>query len=176
MTARPSIARRVVISPTAVVVLLIGLWAILGTWQDEAEARAVPRPVAPRGPLRPSEQATIDLVEKTRVSVVNITTQTNVVDRWTRNVVNIARGTGSEFTWNDRGHLVTNYDVVRVRLGRASAVERRTRCAVLAGRRQDIGRFVRLTVLRDGRNTDLSVTLQAGQQEVRLGASHSKSA
>jgi hypothetical protein len=27
---------------------------------------------------------------------------------------------------------------------------------------------VRLTVLRDGRNTDLSVTLQAGQQEVRL--------
>jgi S1-C subfamily serine protease len=92
--------------------LLIGLWAILGTWQDEAAARAVPRPVAPRGPLRPSEQATIDLVEKTRVSVVNITTQANVVDRWTRNVVNIARGTGSEFTWNDRGHLVTNYDVV----------------------------------------------------------------
>ena len=112
MTARPSIARRVVISPAAVVVLLIGLWAILGTWQDEAAARAVPRPVAPRGPLRPSEQATIDLVEKTRVSVVNITTQANVVDRWTRNVVNIARGTGSEFTWNDRGHLVTNYDVV----------------------------------------------------------------
>jgi hypothetical protein len=35
---------------------------------------------------------------------------------------------------------------------------------------------VRLTVLRDGRNTDLSVTLQAGQQEVRLGASYSKSA
>ena len=65
-----------------------------------------------RGPLRPSEQATIDLVEKTRVSVVNITTQANVVDRWTRNVVNIARGTGSEFTWNDRGHLVTNYHVV----------------------------------------------------------------
>ena len=65
MTARPSIARRVVISPAAVVVLLIGLWAILGTWQDEAAARAVPRPVAPRGPLRPSEQATIDLVEKT---------------------------------------------------------------------------------------------------------------
>lgn len=65
MTARPSIARRVVISPAAVVVLLIGLWAILGTWQDEAAARAVPRPVAPRGPLLPSEQATIDLVEKT---------------------------------------------------------------------------------------------------------------
>jgi len=95
MTARPSIARRVVISPAAVVVLLIGLWAILGTWQDEAAARAVPRPVAPRGPLRPSEQATIDLVEKMRVSVVNI-----------------ARGTGVEFTWNNGGHLVTNYDVV----------------------------------------------------------------
>ena len=46
------------------------------------------------------------------MSAVNITTQAKVVDRWTRNVVNIARGTGSEFTWNDRGHLVTNYDVV----------------------------------------------------------------
>jgi len=31
-------------------------------------------------------------------------------------------------------------------------------------------------VLRDGRNTDLSVTLQAGQQEVSLGASYPKSA
>jgi hypothetical protein len=61
------------------------------------------RPKRRREPLRPSEQATIDLVEKTRVSVVNITTQAKVVDRWTRSVVNIARGTGSEFTWNDRG-------------------------------------------------------------------------
>lgn len=149
MTARPSIARLVVISPAAVVVLLIGLWAILGTWQDEAAARAAA-----------SERTSHDRSGREDA----------------RNVVSIARGTGSEFTWNDRGHLVTNYDVVRVRLGRASAVERRTRCAVLAGRLQHIGRFVRLTVLRDGRNTDLSVTLQAGQQEVRLGASYSKSA
>ena len=85
MTARPSIVRLVVISPTAVVVLLIGLWAILGTWQDEAAARAAA-----------SERTSHDRSGREDA----------------RNVVSIARGTGSEFTWNDRGHLVTNYDVV----------------------------------------------------------------
>jgi S1-C subfamily serine protease len=174
VTARPSVARLVVISRAAVVVLLIGLWAMLWTWQDEAAARAVPRPVAPCGPLLPSEQATIDLFEKTRVSVVYITTQAEVVGRWTRNVVNIPRGTGSEFTWNNRGHIVTNYHVVadgsgaQVRLSdehdgspRWSASAHWQICAA------------------DGApgwsHTDLSVTLQAGQQEVRLGASYSKS-
>jgi len=106
---------------------LIGPWAILGTWQDEAA----------RGPLLPSEPATIDLFEKTRVPAVDITTQAKVVHRWTRSVVNIP---------------------------------------VLAGRRQHIGRFVRLTVLRAGRSADLSVRLPAARQEVRLGASLSKSA
>ena len=111
MTACPSLARLVVIGAAAVLVLLIGLWAIQGTWQDEAAAQAVPRPVAPRGPLLPSEQATIDLFEKARVSVVYITTQAQVVDRWTRNVFNIPLGTGSGFAWDDRGHIVTNYHV-----------------------------------------------------------------
>ena len=34
------------------------------------------------------------------------------MDVWTRNVFNIPRGAGSGFSWDDRGHLVTNYHVV----------------------------------------------------------------
>jgi S1-C subfamily serine protease len=69
--------------------------------------------VASRGALFPAEQATIDLFEKTRGSVVFITTQARVVDVWTRNMFDIPRGSGSGFVWDDRGHVVTNNHVVQ---------------------------------------------------------------
>jgi S1-C subfamily serine protease len=73
---------------------------------------ATPREVSPRGALRADEQSTIDLFERTRGSVVFITTQARVIDVWTRNVFNIPRGSGSGIVWDDRGHLVTNNHVV----------------------------------------------------------------
>jgi len=133
MTARPSIARRVVISPAAVVVLLIGLWAILGTWKDAAAARAAA-----------SERTSHDRSgrEDARVSGQHH-------DSGER-----GRQMDSQCGQHRAGHRIRihversrppRYELRRrrVRLGRASAVERRTRCAVLAGRRQHIGRFVR---------------------------------
>ncbi|MGE0459893.1 MAG: S1C family serine protease [Vicinamibacterales bacterium] len=83
-----------------------------GPWTGEVAAQAVPREVSPRGPLPPGEQATIDLFEAARRSVVYITTQSRVVDLWTRNTFNVPRGTGSGFLWDDRGHVVTNHHVV----------------------------------------------------------------
>jgi S1-C subfamily serine protease len=107
-------------------------WAILRVG-ERAAAQPVPRPVAPRGDLLPAEQATIALFETARVSVVHITTQSRVMDVWTRNIFNVPRGSGSGFVWDDRGHVVTNYHVLagasaaKVRLsdgrdGRASLV------------------------------------------------------
>lgn len=96
----------------AVVVVVVALWAAAGLDFGRAAAQAQPREVTPRGPLVASEQATIDLFEKARGSVVYITTQARVVDIWTRNAFNIPRGTGSGFSWDDRGHIVTNNHVI----------------------------------------------------------------
>jgi S1-C subfamily serine protease len=91
--------------------VLVALWLVPLSLRDAA-AQGTPRDVTPRGALVPSEQALIDLFEQTRVSVVYITTESRVVDLWTRNVFNIPRGTGSGFTWDERGHIVTNSHVV----------------------------------------------------------------
>jgi hypothetical protein len=61
-----------------VVALTLALWAVSGI--DQGTARATPREVTPRGALGAGEQAVIDLFERTRGSVVFITTQARVVD------------------------------------------------------------------------------------------------
>ena len=96
----------------AVVVVLAAAWAGSEILQRSVAAQPRPREVAPRGDLLPAEQTTIDLFERSRPSVVYITTQARVVDTWTRNVFSIPRGSGSGFLWDDRGHIVTNNHVV----------------------------------------------------------------
>lgn len=71
-----------------------------------------PRAVTPRGELGADEKATIDLFERTRESVVYITTSSRVRDIWTRNVYSVPRGTGSGFVWDDAGHVITNFHVI----------------------------------------------------------------
>ncbi len=73
---------------------------------------AVPRTVTPRGELGADEKATIDLFERSRESVVYITTRSQVRDIWTRNVYSVPRGTGSGFVWDDAGHVITNFHVI----------------------------------------------------------------
>jgi len=80
---------------------------------DPAARDAVPRLVTPRGDLAADEQSMIELFERTRDSVVYISTRQQVQDFWTRNIFSVPRGTGSGFIWDDRGHLVTNFHVVQ---------------------------------------------------------------
>ena len=98
-----------------VLILLVVAGAAL-TLREVAEPHLSAQPVvpdiAPRGALHPGEAATVALFEKTRVSVVFITTQERVMDVWTRNIFNIPRGSGSGFAWDGKGHLVTNNHVV----------------------------------------------------------------
>jgi S1-C subfamily serine protease len=111
MNRRSSIAPAVWVA-VAVVALGLAAWIMVAVSERNPLRAIAPREVSDRGPLPEEEQATIRLFEQSRVSVVYITTQSRVVDPWTRNVFNIPRGTGSGFVWDERGSIVTNYHVV----------------------------------------------------------------
>lgn len=74
---------------------------------------ATPRAVTPRGDLASSEQSTIAVFEAGKNSVVFISTAQRVIDPWTRNAYNIARGSGSGFVWDSLGHVITNHHVIK---------------------------------------------------------------
>lgn len=71
------------------------------------------RPVDPITVVSSAEEATIRLFERSAPSVVYITTTTQQQDYWSRNIYEIPSGSGSGFVWDDQGHIVTNYHVIR---------------------------------------------------------------
>lgn len=111
MSLRPAVRLLAWVVGIALVLTLV-VRVMPGLWPGDVAAQAVPREVSPRGPFPAAEQAVIDLFESARQSVAYITTQSRVVDFWTRNVLNVPRGTGSGFIWDDRGHVVTNNHVI----------------------------------------------------------------
>ena len=74
-------------------------------------AQAPQRPTPP-GELPPSEQATVDLFEEVRPSLVYITTLAQRRNLFTGVATEVPRGTGSGFVWDDVGHVVTNVHVL----------------------------------------------------------------
>ncbi|MCP5277369.1 MAG: trypsin-like peptidase domain-containing protein [Thiobacillus sp.] len=99
---------------TLAAALLLILWRggpDIGGWLA-SKPDATPRSVTARGDLAADEQATIQLFEQSKDSVVFITTRAEVRDFWTRNVFSVPRGTGSGFIWDDAGHVITNYHVI----------------------------------------------------------------
>jgi S1-C subfamily serine protease len=74
--------------------------------------QAEPRVVTPRGNLAEDERSTIALFEAARSSVVFISTTERVLAPWSRNALNVPRGTGSGFVWDAAGHVVTNHHVL----------------------------------------------------------------
>ncbi len=99
---------------TLAAALLLFLWRGCPDIQNwfAPKPDASPRTVAARGDLAADEKATIELFEKSRDSVVFITTKALVRDAWTRNVFTVPRGTGSGFIWDEAGHVITNFHVI----------------------------------------------------------------
>jgi S1-C subfamily serine protease len=99
--------------------ILFGLVVLLawqlGFWGRHGAANnpnAEPRTVTARGDLAADEKATIELFKNASPSVVYITTLAVARDRFTLDLREIQRGTGSGFIWDDEGHIVTNFHVI----------------------------------------------------------------
>ena len=94
--------------------LVLVVWQFL-PWleQQVVGMSAEPRAVTARGALAEDEQATIEIFERSRPSVVFITTRQRVMNVWTRNVLSVPRGNGSGLIWDNLGHVVTNNHVVK---------------------------------------------------------------
>lgn len=99
---------------TACIASLMLLWQFLPAIEAWFSPQQAPeRTVTPRGDLAADERSTIELFEKSRDSVVYISTAQLVRDVWSRNVFSVPRGTGSGFIWDDAGHVVTNFHVIQ---------------------------------------------------------------
>ncbi len=129
----PLIRRLRWIAWTAVLIMII--WQLLPSIEHYLIGlTAQPRAVMARGELAPEERTTIQIFQQASPSVVFISTRERVLDLWTRNVLSVAKGTGSGLVWDDLGDVVTNNHVIE---GASEALVRlndgRTYKAVLVG-------------------------------------------
>lgn len=104
------------LSPRVMSLCLLGLvfaqLAQLYLYRSRAVRDAIPI-VQPRGDLADDEKSTIELFSRASPMVVHITTNTLARIRFTRNLQEVPSGTGSGFVWDEQGHIVTNYHVIK---------------------------------------------------------------
>ncbi len=93
------------------VIVLATLWRIVPIL--ESRFASVPKTVVPRGELSRLERSNIEIFEKSKDSVVYISTLKQVVDIWSMTLFDVPKGTGSGFVWDSFGHIVTNYHVIQ---------------------------------------------------------------
>src|SRR5262245_38569326 len=87
-------------------------------WPWEAGPRkttgvpAEPRAVAARGTLAEDEQNNIAVFKAASPSAVHITTLEVGRSFFSLDVMQVPKGTGTGFLWDDKGHVVTNFHVI----------------------------------------------------------------
>ncbi|CAH1420665.1 unnamed protein product [Lactuca virosa] len=69
--------------------------------------------VTPSRKLQTDELATVRLFQDNTPSVVYITNLASRQDAFTLDVLEVPQGSGSGFVWDKKGHIVTNYHVIR---------------------------------------------------------------
>lgn len=89
------------------------IWRLWPAQPGQLDPDAAPRAITPRGNLADDEKAIIQLFKQTAPSVVHITNVGVARDAFSFDVMKIPRGTGSGIVWDEQGHIVTNYHVVK---------------------------------------------------------------
>jgi len=116
----------------ALALVVVGwMWPFAAT---NGRSDAAPRGVTPRGPLAAEEVANIELFKRVSPSVVHITTLELQRELFSRNTQEVPSGTGSGFIWDDAGHVVTNFHVIRgANAARVTLADQSTYPAKLVG-------------------------------------------
>ncbi|GMH38908.1 hypothetical protein BSKO_06806 [Bryopsis sp. KO-2023] len=78
-----------------------------------ASAGVLPVTGDPLSELSSEERSVVGVFQDNTPSVVNITNVAAMRDRFSLDVTKIPRGTGSGFIWDDNGHVVTNFHVIK---------------------------------------------------------------
>lgn len=100
--------------PAHMLLFILGLLVVLAlfipSWNKPEESI---RESVSRGSLTTLEQNNIKIFEASSPAVVYITTLSERVNYWTRDITRIPQGTGSGFIWDRHGHIITNYHVLQ---------------------------------------------------------------
>ena len=96
-----------------VALLVAGIWLIHSSNQNPLPLQpAEPRAVTARGDLAADELNTIEIFKNNSPAVVYVTSIALRRGLFSLNAVEIPQGTGSGFTWDTKGRIVTNYHVI----------------------------------------------------------------
>jgi S1-C subfamily serine protease len=101
----------------AIIVGILVAAGLMAGWCGGAllqrDAASKPRPVEARGPLLDAEQMLIRRFKEAQPSVAYITTKEFRQDFFGMRTHEVTAGAGSGFVWDAKGHLVTNFHVIR---------------------------------------------------------------
>jgi S1-C subfamily serine protease len=118
-----------------VVLAAIAGWFVYERGRDAVPVavQAAPAPVTARGDLAADERNNIDVFKRVSPSVVHITTLA-AARGFALDAMQVPRGMGSGFIWDQQGHVVTNFHVIEGATGAQVALsDHRTYPATLVG-------------------------------------------
>jgi len=97
----------------AAAVALWWIWIWEGSTGRPPGVPAEPRAVVARGTLAEDERNNIEVFKTASLATVHITTLERARGFSPLDVMQVPRGTGSGFIWDERGHVVTNFHVIQ---------------------------------------------------------------